>query len=257
MSWCLKTRCLGDSCDSFHFFRVSFFQEWEKASKREEGESCRGGIVAVCLPSAGNELVKEKSKWFIGRKEGNRGREDSEKERKRLGVIGESLCLFVFSLFLFFTTSHLSFPRCPFVKHSATTTPLHPPPSTFHTHLPAPPVFTLHPLCQATLTLSKSISVLLLFAHSLVIYLCHLFVCLTLIGLPSFSPPEFLWQQRNISLLFSTVAPSPCQHTSFGTQAKKCKSVEENIPSSTSPSHTKIPCILSMLQIEFEICNHK
>ncbi len=127
MSWCLKTRCLGDSCDSFHFFRVSFFQEWEKASKREEGESCRGGIVAVCLPSAGNELVKEKSKWFIGRKEGNRGREDSEKERKRLGVIGESLCLFVFSLFLFFTTSHLSFPRCPFVKHSTTTTPLHPP----------------------------------------------------------------------------------------------------------------------------------
>lgn len=214
MSWCPKTRCLGNSGDSFWFFRVSFFQEWEKASKREEGESCIGGIVAVCLPSAGNELVKEKSKWFIGRKGGNRGREDSEKERKRLGVIGESLCLFVFSLFLFFTTSHLSFPPCPFVKHSTTPLPfLHPP----HTHLPAPPVFTLHPLCQATLTLSKSISVLLLFAHSLVIYLCHLFVCLTLIGLPSFSSPEFLWQRRNISL----VVVSPCQqHTSFGTRAK-------------------------------------
>ncbi len=128
MSWRIKTRCLGYSCDSFHFSRVSFFQEWEKASKQERGESCRAGIVAVCLPSAGNELVKEKSKWFIGRKEGNRGREDSEKERKRLGVIGESLCLFVFSLFLFFTTSHLSFPHCSFVKHSA-------PPPTPSTHI--------------------------------------------------------------------------------------------------------------------------
>lgn len=96
--------------------------------RKSEQASCRGGIVAVCLLSAGNELVKEKSKWFIGRKGGNRGREDSEKERKRLSVIGESLCLFVFSLF--FVSYYFSpvFPSCPFVKHST-------PPTHTHIHI--------------------------------------------------------------------------------------------------------------------------
>lgn len=176
-------------------------------SKKERRERAEG-IVAVCLPSAGNELVKEKSKWFIGRKGGNRKGEDSEKERKRLDVIGESLCLFVFSLFLFFTISHLSFPLCPFVKRSA-----------------APP-----PLSTATCASSSrlySTPIVSSYIDSFEVYFCPAFVRSLSRDLPlsplcvphSRRPATFLFARVSMAAK-SAVSPSLPRHTSFGTRKK-------------------------------------
>lgn len=171
--------------------------------------------------------------------------------------LGNPSVFLSFAFFVFYYFSPVCPPSpCPFAKHTPT------PPT--QTHLPAPPVFALHPLCQATLTLSKSISVLLLFAHSLVIYLCHL-LCVP----PSHRPAIFLSARVSMAAtkfftpLFNSFSCALSAHKFWDSSKKKCKlvwlSLEENILFSTSSSHTHAPilCILSMLQIEVECCNHK
>lgn len=186
-------------------FIFSLIKKW-RAKKRERCRKKRAeGIVAVCLPSAGNELVKEKSKWFIGRKGGNRKREDSEKERKRLDVIGESLCLF--PLFIFYYISPVFSPP-PICKA------LHRPPPHRHDHicqLLLSLLYThcvkLHWLfrslflsCFCSLTLSWSTSVTSLYAS--LSSACHLRLC-----------PSFYGSKLHSFLAL-------CRHTSFGTRAK-------------------------------------